>query len=116
MPSKSAAMRFLISVSIATLMNKGYLQGHPDWDVKGRKYTIRVNDSNGGTAAGLITYCEIPGTIVLTDTLTGKKTTYKIDFERLFERNNETEIIENFQNAVCDFAQRLREESTGKKR
>ncbi len=96
---------------------RGYLESHPDWDVKGKKFTIRVRDNNGGTAVGLITYCEIPETIVLTDTLTGQKTSYKIDFDRLFDGSkNEIEIIDNFIDAVCDFAQQLREESTDKKR
>lgn len=118
MPSKSAAMRLLIQGSIVELFKKGYLESNLDWDVKGKKFTIRVRNSKGETSVGLITYCEIPETIVLTDNLTGQKTSYKIDFDRLFDRihEHETEIIDGFINAVCDFAQQLREESTGKKR
>ena len=118
MASKSAAMRFLIQGSIVELFKKGYLESNLDWDVKGKKFTIRVRNNKGETSVGLITYCEIPETIVLTDTLTGQKTSYKIDFDRLFDRihEHETEIIDGFINAVCDFARQLREESTGKKR
>ena len=117
MASKSAAMRFLIHGSIGELFKKGYLESHLDWDVKGKKFTIRVRNNKGETSVGLITYCEIAETIVLTDTLTGQKTSYKIDFDRLFDRihEHETEIIDGFINAVCDFAQQLREESTRKK-
>ena len=118
MPSKGAAMRFLIQGSIVELFKKGYLESNLDWDVKGKKFTIRVRNNKSETSVGLITYCEIPETIVLTDNLTGQKTSYKIDFDRLFDRihEHETEIIDGFINAVCDFAQQLREESTGKKR
>ena len=104
MASKSAAMRFLIQGSIGELFKKGYLESHLDWDVKGKKFTIRVRDNNGRTVVGLITYCEIAETIVLTDTLTGQKTSYKIDFDRLFDRihEHEMEIIDGFISAVCD--------------
>jgi hypothetical protein len=117
MPSKGAAMRFLIQGSIVELFKKGYLESNLDWDVKGKKFTIRVRNNKGETSVGLITYCEIPETIVLTDNLTGQKTSYKIDFDRLFDRihEHETEIIDGFINAVCDFAQQLREESESKK-
>ena len=116
MPSKGAAMRFLIQGSIVELFKKGYLESNLDWDVKGKKFTIRVRNNKGETSVGLITYCEIPETIVLTDNLTGQKTSYKIDFDRLFDRihEHETEIIDGFINAVCDFAQQLREESKSK--
>ena len=109
MPSKTNIIRLWISAAIGELFDKGYLLNDLDWDVKGNKYTLRIRgaDSRPMVAVGIITFTGISDNVVLTNAVTGQKTSIKIDVE---SDKNQSDFLNN----ICNFAQQLREEAAYK--
>lgn len=96
--------------AISKLLEKNYLRDHWDWDVKGQKYTLRIQrqgakpNTDSCVDLLLIIYRSKDKTIVLISNNTGEKTEFQIN------RTNKGNL-NDFYDVICDFAQKIRDNS-----